>query len=404
MKICYISDLFEPFTLGGAETYLNRLVDEVSKHVEVVVISTIPNNCRLPPIVNKKNVTLYRFSMEPLFSIFEYSDKSFLSRYLWQIFNFWNLRSFRKIKNIIKLEKPDVVHTHNFKGLSSSVFSAVRNESFSRFHTVHDYNLISPWSNLMRWKGLLTDFTLFDKLYINYMQSITKSTDVVIFPSSFAMKLHKQLGFFKNSCIKVVPNGIPIKKVSCTKKYDQINILFVGKLSYYKGVQVLIDAFKKCYSPNLKLNIVGDGTYLPQLKHLAGDDSRIIFHGRVSDTILEELYCKSNFFVIPSLWYEVLPVVIQEAMIYGSPVVGSKIGGILDLIIDDYNGYLFRTGSSHDLAEIIDKLCQSSDNLSRLGKNCSDFIQSFDIASHAKSLIGMYHDSQNSFLIKRKHD
>jgi glycosyltransferase involved in cell wall biosynthesis len=225
---------------------------------------------------------------------------------------------------------------------------------------------------------------------MKYMQLMTRSTDLVIFPSNFAMYLHKKLGFFKNSYVKVLPNGIPLVNKTSQKRYDFINVLYVGTLSFYKGVHILLSAFNRCTNPRLRLHVVGDGSDATYLRHISQHDARIIFHGRVSDSILEDLYYESNFLVLPSMWYEVLPVVIQESMSHGTPVVGSAIGGIRDLVIDGYNGRLFKPGDVEDLSHIIEELSTYPETLIRLSENCLKFIEDFDINKHAKSLLCIY--------------
>jgi glycosyltransferase involved in cell wall biosynthesis len=395
MKICYISDLYPPFTAGGAETYLNRLVNEVQRKFDVTIITTMPNNSKIQKLSTYHNVKIIRLTTEPLYSLLDFTKKSSVSNSIWQICNLWNLKSFKTVSRILANEKPDIVHTHNFKGLSPSVFSAIDSGNYHHIHTVHDYNLLNAHSNLWRNKAIIRDYNPIDTLYLKYMKLISKKTHVVIFPSTFAMQYHKDKGFFTNNITKVIHNGISIGKVSLAqKKFNgKIRLLYVGNLTYYKGVQVLLTAFKQCKNSNIALDVVGVGEESTRLKSLANADSRITFHGRASHELLEELYIKANFLVFPSLWYEVLPVVIQESLSYGTPVIASSIGGSLDLVINGYNGYLFEPGDVSALIKIFTQLANDTDILKQLSTNSLAFVRKFDMEKHVQSIIELYEDT-----------
>ena len=74
---------------------------------------------------------------------------------------------------------------------------------------------------------------------------------------------------------------------------------------------------------------------------MAKDDKRIIFHGFVDNKEIMKFYEMINFLVIPSICYDNSPLVIYESFSTGTPVIGSDIGGIPELIKENYNGFLF---------------------------------------------------------------
>lgn len=395
MKICYISDFYPPFVAGGAETYLSRLVKSISKNFEVTVITTIPFSKGLQEQTIKGNIKIYRFSIKPLYSLLDFTKRSLFSNGLWQICNLWNLHSFERVVKLLAKERPDIVHTHNFKALSSSVFSAVHSGNYPHIHTIHDYNLLNPHSNLWRQRKIIKTFNTIDISYMNYMKQISRNTDLAIFPSTFSMQLHKSKGFFQNNRVEVLHNGLPLTRaIISPKNYDnQIHLLYVGNLTYYKGVHVLINAFKQCDSPRLTLDIVGVGEENIRLRSLAAGNTRIAFHGRASEKLLKELYMKSNLLVFPSLWYEVLPVVIQEALSYGTPVIASSLGGAVDLVSDGYNGFLFEPGNVLALKEIFTKVYHNPTILNDLSSNSLAFSQKFDMGKHVKKIIQLYKET-----------
>jgi len=137
-------------------------------------------------------------------------------------------------------------------------------------------------------------------------------------------------------------------------------ILLVGRDDRVKGVQYLKEAYSLIEKdfPGLKLILVGEG--LPEGKlSLAGIKER-----------MKNCFCLA----VPSTT-EGLPRVIMEAMALGKPVVGSRVGGIPDLIHDGKNGFLFEVGNSNELSEKLRALLSNREMAIEMGKKGRELIQ-----------------------------
>lgn len=157
-------------------------------------------------------------------------------------------------------------------------------------------------------------------------------------------------------------------------------ILFVGVLSPVKNVRILIEAFSKIEKefPDFKLMIVGEG---PERKNLESKvealslGNKVEFKGRLSleetKNVMKKCYC----FVLPSL-SEGLGRVLMEAGALGKPVIGSKVGGIPDLVKDGQNGFLFETGNLDELTEKLRTLLKHPELAVKMGKQGREFIRS----------------------------
>ena len=187
-----------------------------------------------------------------------------------------------------------------------------------------------------------------------------------------------------------IPLGIELNKNKPQKTYDTINFLYVGTLSKYKGVHVLINAFKKLEFDNIKLHIIGKGKYKDELKKIASSDQRIIFHGFVPDEELMRLYQKANITVVPSIWYDNSPVVIYESLMNGTPVLGSRIGGIPELVEDGYNGFLFEAGNADELKKVLENLIENPSKLKRLEEGAFESVKKYDMDEHIRNLEELY--------------
>jgi len=207
------------------------------------------------------------------------------------------------------------------------------------------------------------------------------------------LDMHSKNGFFPNSrCVKI-PIGIELDSGEKTDKdYQTIDILYTGQLALSKGVHILIGAFKQLKENNIRLHITGKGYYEPELKRLAESDPRIIFHGFVTREQLDELYRESNVAIFPSMFYENAPAVILESFRVGTPVIGSRIGGIPELIEDGYNGRLFTAGDSKELKDILQELINNPAELKRLGDGALQSVKKHAIDKHIEELVHLYQE------------
>ena len=133
-------------------------------------------------------------------------------------------------------------------------------------------------------------------------------------------------------------------------------VVFVGRLLYFKGVDVAIRALR----PDTPLRLVGpayDGSYLAALQHLAAGKNITFVPPPPGDGIVEE-YRRARIAVLPSIIHsaygapapgELFPLAILEALACGTPVVASDVGGIPEIIDDGVNGFVVPAGDTEAL-------------------------------------------------------
>lgn len=395
MKICLISNLYDPYVVGGAETYVKKITEHLSKDNKIIVITTKPYGglkSLKPSFVEKENIKIYRFFPLNIYHTYYAKKTTILKKPFWHIVGFWNPHAYFMIKNILKKEKPDVVHTHNLGGLSLSTFDAVKSVNIPLVHTIHDYFLMCPNAMLCHSSGeVCKNQPLFCKIYQKIKKQIIDSKpDIVTAPSQFVLDMHINNRFFRDSKTLKLPLGVDLDNKVIQKKYNPLIILYVGQLSKHKGVHILIKAFKQIDNKNICLNIVGKGPDSEFFQKQAGKDSRITFHGYVSDKKLKELYKIVNAVVVPSLWYENSPVVIYESFANSNVVIGSNIGGIPELIEHGKNGFLFEVGNIDELRDILVNLTNNPKKLKELSKNAFESSKKYDLKEHIIKLEKIY--------------
>ncbi|MFC1646051.1 glycosyltransferase family 4 protein [Candidatus Omnitrophota bacterium] len=402
MKICRILCGYSPYALGGADMRaekISRKLEERNNQATIITIKPTRGN------VTEKDgdSKIYRFHPFNISTIHHIGKKSIIKQGIWTLLDIYSLYSFKKIRDILKKENPDLVHLHTPVDVTLSAINAVKQLRLPLVYTLHDYFLLCRRFVLLHgFKKLCTEKNInpLCRTYREFTKKVTRyNIDVVIAPSQFVLDMHTRCGFFENSKKIVLPHGLEVENVNENKKNithkekGEFNIFYIGTLRSHKGVDVLIHAFKKINWPNLKLHIVGDGADRSNLERLAKDDKRIIFHGKFSHQNTQEFYKKADILIVPSIWYDVRPNVIPEAFRAGVPVIGSDIGGIPESIKNKFNGYLFEAGNIEQLYEILDNIIKNPTILQELSKNAYESVKELEMESYITKLTKIYEEA-----------
>jgi glycosyltransferase involved in cell wall biosynthesis len=165
-------------------------------------------------------------------------------------------------------------------------------------------------------------------------------------------------------------------------------VLFVGRLTPHKGVDRLIAALP----PGARLQVAGSTGHDPQpperdypwlLRQLAADRD-IEFLGPVSDALLPALYRQAAVLALPSVHRtcygreirvsELLGLVVLEAMASGTPVVCSRLGGLVEVVQHGVTGFLVEPGDVAELRERLAELLQNPILARRMGRNARELV------------------------------
>lgn len=189
---------------------------------------------------------------------------------------------------------------------------------------------------------------------------------------------------FPHEKVIIIPPGIEYKKYR-VKKCDKSNyplILYVGRLTKYKGVQYLIKASKYLSKsiPQARISIVGKGNYLKDLieiRNKLGLQDIIKFHGYVSEEEKIKLMQSSWVLVNPSI-REGFGIVVIEAAACGTPTIGTNTTGLKDSIINGKTGMLVPYGEPKVLAYNIFRMIENDDLRLKMSKNAIELAKKFD--------------------------
>jgi len=244
--------------------------------------------------------------------------------------------------------------------------------------------------------------------------AMKRSAAVIALNNTMKRSIIEKAGINEAKTI-VVPNGVDtefyrpgITADDILRKFGLESrrvVLFVGRVTYGKGIHILLKAFSilvKQY-PDLKLAIVGPlsdhfgkeevSRYARMLityaeKALPRDS--YVFTGAADKQILRKFYSTAYVCVLPS-YFEAFPLALIEAMASGCPVIGSNASGIPDVIVNGYNGLLFRRGDYIDLASKLKKLLEDESLRNDISANARKYtVEKFSWQAVALKIRSIY--------------
>jgi glycosyltransferase involved in cell wall biosynthesis len=304
------------------------------------------------------------------------------TRHMWQEF-----------RDLILLIKPDIIHLHHYFLLGIEILEEIRRSlpDAKIVLTLHEYLAICHNNGLMvKTSGKLCykasardcngcfpdkqpgDFFLREQ----YIKRMFNNVDHFVSPSKFLRNRYVEWGIAVER-ISVIENGqIALDETSVKKSIEAepqaVRFAFFGQINPYKGIDVLIGALaglSKGVKKQVLIEIHGanlehqTGSYQQQVKALLlKHGARVHFHGAYETQEMPAILASVDWAVVPSIWWENSPMVIQEAFNNGVPLIVSDIGGMAEKVEHGVNGLHFRHGSSFDLADKI-ALCVTDRSL-----------------------------------------
>jgi glycosyltransferase involved in cell wall biosynthesis len=235
-----------------------------------------------------------------------------------------------------------------------------------------------------------------EKALMNTLRSCKRVDQVVTYSEFMRNQIVTWYGVNREK-IAVIPNGVNLKKFSdYTGKLlleGDPAILYVGYLSKFKSVDLLICAISKLRSelPNMKLHIVGHGNQrgLELLAKKKQVEKIVVFHGQANPEATPLYYRSADFCVFPSI-RDSAGLTLLEAMASGTPVIASNRGGTPEIITQGENGILFEPDDDNALPEAMLSLSQDTDLNKKLSSNALKTVANYSWEKIGEKYISLY--------------
>jgi glycosyltransferase involved in cell wall biosynthesis len=234
-----------------------------------------------------------------------------------------------------------------------------------------------PAKGSSRWQRALSARTMTER-FQRAWQQMAEQIDGVHVYAQWAMDLLRR-NHVPEEKITFFRTGLPSSRTVLAAKPERergstLKIIMAGRCEPVKGQDVLIAAVKRM-PPQMRVEISFLGPYWDStaygracLNQIAGDPR---FHPPelVPHELMQERLAQADVLAVPSLWLETGPLVVLEGFAAGLPIVGSRLGGIAELVQDGQTGLLFNAGNSAELSQCLGKLWEDRNLLEKLRGN-----------------------------------
>jgi glycosyltransferase involved in cell wall biosynthesis len=325
----------------------------------------------------------------------------------------YNKASAQKVKNAIRLFRPDVVHVHNwFVQASPAVFYAAAQSGVPVIMTIHNYRFVCANALLLRnnlpcelcvnktfgtpgirykcyhgsaaESAMVTAITGIHKSLHTWQQKVHRY--IVLTEFAKAKLLHSSFNVSPDKLV-VKPNFIPDPGEGSSQREDFF--LFAGRLSKEKGVQVLLEAFREL--PSSRLVIIGEGPEKDAWQQAYSSAANITFAGGQPREALLGMMKRCKAVLFPSLWYEGLPFIILEAFATGTPVIASNLGAMAGLIAPGRNGLHFGPGNVQELQQAISLFEKGGEDILTMNNGArQSYVQHYHPDIHYAAIMKIY--------------
>jgi glycosyltransferase involved in cell wall biosynthesis len=303
----------------------------------------------------------------------------------------WNPFEASRFRKVVSAAKPDVVHVHNtFPLISPSIFWALGNGAAAVL-TLHNYRLFCAAAMLMRDGQPCTKCLDESSVLSGLRFGCYRNSRIATLPLANSIALHRAIGTWQkkvNAFIaftefqrqKLVAAGLPASRlhvkphavsgmpqpVSWDLRDD--SVVYVGRLTPEKGVEHLIRAWIELGDDAPRLRIVGDGPLRPFLTQLVaeGRARNVTFLGTVAPNLAVEEISRAKLVIIPSTGFEGFPLVLLDALAWGTPCAVSNLGSLPTIVEHGGNGLVFEPGDFRAISKLIRLVWRDTEQLKRL--------------------------------------
>jgi len=392
MRILFVVHKYPPESLGGTEIYtmtLARALHALGHTVTIFAPSATVN--AITEVVGPDGIQRWQV---PLPASRQSEDAA---RQFWHTFRDQAIE--QAFVACLQATTPDLVHFQHVQGVSAHLITLAA--AYPKVVTLHDYwyfcansQLIRPdrqpcggpsfgnWNCVdcatarseLQWLRVARPLVALPLAARNrYLRHLATQVDRFIAPSEFLRQQYIKQGWPAAKII-TLENGMDRRRLrdaptgTLPVPAARPHFGFIGSLAWQKGVHLLVEAFNQLPT-TAALTIYGSDQAFPdygaQLRQLA-THPQIRFAGPIAYEEIGAALRQIDALVVPSLWYENSPLVIQEAYVMGVPVIASNLGALPEKVIDGQSGHLFPPGDSEALASLLQRLIDDPAILSAL--------------------------------------
>lgn len=288
----------------------------------------------------------------------------------------WNPGAARRLRLVAEEHRPDVIHIHNtWWALSPASVRVLAKLDVPIVMTLHNYRLLCVNAMLFRdgkpcedcvashpWHGV-KHACYQDSWAASVISAATidlhrrmRTWDMVdaLLPLTEFARSRFLAGGFPPDKLRVKPNFVVDPGPRHSNPSESKMVVVVGRVSAEKGIQTLVEAWRRAAPTGLELVVIGDGPLRQELE--INPPLSVRFLGSVSSAEVADYMLRARALVFPSVIYEGQPMVLLEGLAAGLPLVVSSIGGIPETVHDDQAAVFAEAGDADSWATALSRL------------------------------------------------
>jgi glycosyltransferase involved in cell wall biosynthesis len=327
----------------------------------------------------------------------------------------WNPETFHELRELIRRERPEVMHcTNTFPLISPAAYYAARAEGVPIVQSLRNYRLFCVNAYFLRNGRVCEDCLGKGVPWPGVLHGCYRSSRIASAVVAGMLSLHRGLRTWARmvdryfaltefSRRKFIEGGLPARQVAVKPNFIHPDpgpgsgqggyAAFIGRLSPEKGIKTLLSAWTQL-AGRLPLKIIGDGPLADNVRAVAEKTAGIDWLGRRQPREVLELLGKAACLVMPSIWYEALPRTIIEAYAKGTPVVASRLGAMAELVHDGRTGLLFEPGNPVDLALKIHALLDDPERIIAMRRlSRREYEEKYTVETNYRMLMRIYEEA-----------
>jgi glycosyltransferase involved in cell wall biosynthesis len=318
----------------------------------------------------------------------------------------------KKLKRLLRDFPADIAHLHCvYHHLSPSIIPTLSDAGVPVVMTAHDLKIACPaykmlnssgacerckdgnFLNIVKYRCIRDSLSasaivMVESTVHRMLNTYQGKLDKVVVPSRFFMEKFVEWGWPRDK-FTYIPNYVDSTRFK--PRYDGGSyFLYFGRLAREKGVGTLMRAAK---TAGVKLKIAGTGPIETELHALQAElQGDIEFLGYQSGDGLHTLIRDARAVVLPSEWYENAPMSVLESFALGTVVIGARIGGIPEMVIDGETGWTFESGNTDELIALLSRISAvSTAELAKVGRCARNHVVSnFNRAGYLQATLELY--------------
>ncbi|MGC9397907.1 MAG: glycosyltransferase [Anaerolineae bacterium] len=363
MRVLYAVHQFMPEYIGGTEQDTWEVAERMrARDHEVAIVHRAPGRAGLVR-TQRDAIPVYRIEAG--------------SMNTWSLFRatFGSPRVMRQFQTVFRAFQPDLVHFQHLRGLPPRVVGWVKDQGCPVVISLRDFWFVCPNAQLLNYetgdlcttpgepfhcarcglvriglRSLLPVAAVFVPLMVRrnqILRAVMEQAHALFTYSGFVQTWYAERGIAMGN-LHYIPRGIPRPEMPPAPRGDdsKIRFVYIGGLSWQKGVHVLIEAFNGL-DQRAELLIAGDETqYVDYVRalHAAAHHPGIKFLGRIDRDTVWRTLAAADAVVVPSLWYETFSMLTHEAFAMHVPVIASDHGALAEAVDHGVDGLLVPPG------------------------------------------------------------